>query len=560
MTAATDRAPQRSGPPEPGVRALVRGLLPQLALVALTLAVWHRALALYFSQDDFFYLGRVRGLVPRLDQPWRWLSQELVWDLTRPFGVETALPQHLVSLGVHLACVLLLFHLVSRRLSRPAAFVGAAFFATHPSAFHAVYWASAIADPLQLAFALAALAFALRQDRACWFAVPAFAFSLLSKEGLVLLPAIVVLHRLGPGAAPWPLAAAGEPRRRLRGVELALVATAAAFLLYFFLVAYPSRFGAVALPGGASAQPYGIALGPNFLANLVTYLGWTANIVLPTVRAFSDVADPGMLPWGAVLAVVALAGCAWPALRARGWVEGAGTYVAFLLPVLLLRDHTYHYYLYGALAGATICVAALVDLVTGARVPSRAGARGPRRAGRAPRRAGAGPGFGWSVAAIVVLLMGLNGALLVRKIELHPLGHGGRRADPIVDRAIIARRSFESLRDDPLPDGTVLLLWSPPRAGDASAGGGDYWARNVEAAVAGAVGMAVMAPGLAGSTFVPAPRALAAEERLGIYRHDGTIEVATAERAESLARQVAVGPGGAAAGPVTATPAAGTRR
>src|SRR5207249_5152901 len=114
-----------------------------------------------------------------------------------------------------------------------------------------------------------------------------------------------------------------------------------------------------------------------------------------------------------------LAGLGSRALRRRGWLPAGVTFVAFLLPVLPLRNHAYHYYLYAPLAGAAWCLAAVADalLSSGSRGGSKPrGARTRLPAGadaRASRRASSA----WMLACAGAALLTLNGALVVRKIE-----------------------------------------------------------------------------------------------------------------------------------------------
>jgi hypothetical protein len=84
----------------------------------------------------------------------------------------------------------------------------------------------------------------------------------------------------------------------------------------------------------------------------------------------------------------------------RGWVLraaprlglalGGATFVFLLLPVLGLRNHTYHYYLYAPLIGASWCAAALVDAMAASRA---AGGRGQASYGARGGGARVAPGF-----------------------------------------------------------------------------------------------------------------------------------------------------------------------
>lgn len=501
-----------------------RAGLPALGFAAPLLAadagllVSHRALAYFFSQDDFLGLARAAGLAPRLTGVWRYLSHQAFFDLMRPLAGLDPVPYHAVSLATHAACVALLAAFLGRVVSRPAALVGAVFFAVHPSLFGAVYWISTIGDSLALLCALGALLLALRGDRRRWASLPLFGLSLLAKESTLLLPAVVALVARSRGGRDAPA------RTATRGVVLGLAAIAIVHLVAF---AAGDAFGVRGgLPGEA---PYAIGLGTHIGANALSYLGWTANFLLPTVRGFTDAVDAPVFPWAMGLLVLWFAGLTSRGLRAHGWAAGGAAFVLFLLPVLPLRHHTYHYYLYSPLAGAAWCAAAAAE-----QALSRI--RGRRAA--------------WAIAGTCAALLALNGWLLVRKIESAPFVLPELRADPVVDRARIARNVHESLAALPQPPGDTLLFWSPiasslgphgePLA--APAPRETYWERNVRGALLDGLAVRVMFPRVAAVRFVREYRHAPASSRYAVYRPDGRVRVATSAEVDSILRSMTAGP------------------
>src|SRR5205085_3506711 len=94
--------------------------------------VFHRALDLFLAQDDFESLARTVGLLPRLTGPWRLVGKQLLFDALHALAGLNPRPYHLAALLAHAGCAALLFVLLGRRISRPASFAGAAFFAVHP--------------------------------------------------------------------------------------------------------------------------------------------------------------------------------------------------------------------------------------------------------------------------------------------------------------------------------------------------------------------------------------------------------------------------------------------
>ena len=129
------------------------------------------------------------------------------------------------------------------------------------------------------------------------------------------------------------------------------------------------------------------------------------------MRGVGDAVDPAVFAWGRRAgAALGSPGSRSPAaLRARLGRGGYGL-PDVLAPVLPLRNHAYHYYLYLPLTAAAWCAAAAAD----ARAPPRAVARARQTA---PALAGA------------AVLLTVNGALLReqdRDGAVHPPGQCAR--------------------------------------------------------------------------------------------------------------------------------------
>ncbi len=532
-----------SAPPPRRARE-AQAWLVAFAVLAAGWLVYHRALVLFFSQDDFGSLARTLGILPRMVGPWRYVGNQLVFDAMRPLAGLDPLPYHLVTLGVHLACGALLYLLLARRLPAPAAGLGAAFWVTHPALFTSVYWISVVADSLALAFALGALLAFEEAGRRRWAAVPLYALSLLSKESTLLVPlAALVLERwapradLGDGHRAPP--APRDP------VLWALAALAASYVVYFVTSAYGAYFARPGAGGEPGSGAYAVGLGGNLLANLSTYLGWTAAFLLPSVRGFSDAVDRLVFPYALGLALVWAAGLAWPRLRRSGWLAGGLLYLLLVLPVLPLLHHTYHYYLCAPLAGAAWCVAAAASLLVRRRpyVPVPRPGRRAARAAEPALPATTGWALSWSVFALASALLALNGWAVVRRIEFHPFVVEPLRAEPMVDRALIAQRAARDLRAASLPPGTRLFFWSPQTAADSAADGPSYWERNVRAALLDGLAVRVLFPQVESVAFVRDFRPAAEPWLWAVYRLDGSLKVATTPELDSL---LAAGGAGAA--------------
>ncbi|MGH7741568.1 MAG: hypothetical protein ACRENS_06045, partial [Candidatus Eiseniibacteriota bacterium] len=357
--------------------------------------VFRGALPYFFAQDDFLGLARARGLAPPLALPWRWISGQLYFELMRPFGIASATPYHLVSVLAHAATAALLALLLARRVSLPAALAGAVYFAAHPSLYTALYSVSGIGEILSALFVLLTLLLADRPGNARWLAAPAFAAALLCKESVLLLPLALLAGR----ARVTPsFVGARQPLIAIpKDLSWALAAVAAGVAAWLFA----SDVFAVRT-GLASRAPYAFSLDGHMFANAATYLGWAVQPWLILARGFQDAVDPAVLPAAALGAGLWLAGLAWPRLRPGLWWSGAVLFSCLLAPVLPLRNHTYHYYLYAPLIGISCCLAALFDALLTAAKPALEGR------------------LAWAAALGATALFIWNGAAFVREIETHP--------------------------------------------------------------------------------------------------------------------------------------------
>ena len=489
--------------PAPEPAAAAPGWLgPALAALA-AVVVYRGALGYDFTQDDFAGLGRAAGILPRLRGPWRYLSGQAYFDVMRGIAGLHATAYHAVSLAVHAGCGALLAWLLARVVSRPAATLGAVWFVTHPALFTAIYSVSGIGEILAGLFALTAIGLSFVPRPRDLASPAAYGLSLLCKESTILLPAAAAF-----GFLARPGARASRRTLALGGGLLAVVYAAWFVSADVFRV----RTGIAANAAYALAGPLDIG------RNLLTYLGWTANMFLPSVHGVGDAVDPNVFAWGAALALLWLAGLAWPALRARGWAGAGIAYLLLLVPVLGLRNHTYHYYLYMPLTAAATGVAALADALL-----ARAGGR-----------------RGATIAAAAALLFVANGALLVRKIETAPFVHPDMRADATVDRARIVRNVRRSLESSPPRTGERIVFWSPELAASrhdpARASIERYWEANLRAALMEGVAVRVLFPQVDSVRFVDEP-GWQASDRVAMYQRTGVLTLKPAAEVDSMLRQ-----------------------
>jgi hypothetical protein len=365
VRSARSSAVTASGPP----RWLARAAC--LACVALALWAHRRALGMFFSPDDLISLERARGLVPPYPVPfWRVLSGSGYFALaSRLFGADP-FPYHLVNWLVHGANVALLFALIRRwGGSIGAATLAAALFGT--SRLHAAVMLQSVGLEELLALSASLLVFLTldpNQPRRLWLPSLIFLAALLSKEIVLLLP-LLLLFPLPPRA---PFRARAVAAGSLLGVAA------------LYLVAFAATRGTLTVASGAA---YATRYGANLFHNLMTYSAWVLDFrhAVPDFGAgLSESAwHAGMWLWIAFAVLFANAG------RQRLLVgAGAAWFLLMLAPVLPYVWHSVVFYLYPALPGACLALAAGI---TGAwdRLSESIGSRAPRVAARSAPAASA---------------------------------------------------------------------------------------------------------------------------------------------------------------------------
>lgn len=304
---------------------------------------FHRGLAFPFALDDYTFLFPAAGLEPSTFSLRRWLAVTGYYGLwLRLFGPQP-LAWHLTSFVLHAANSLWVY-LFARRfgVTREAAWLACGLFAASPLAFTVLYWAACIQEVGSTFFLFTATWVALRADRWRWVSIGVFALAMLCKESVIAAPLalLVVFGKRARGPA-WVMLATG--------VEL-------------FLGAGLGR----RMFDSSPSSPYATSYGSNLFVNLATQFVW----FLAPWRAYPDrIAGPQP---GLVLPAVAVAGLCVVALVVRRgpglrpFVAAAVWFVALLLPVLPLRQHSYAYYAYAAQTGFLI-----VGAVAGVRLVDR---------------------------------------------------------------------------------------------------------------------------------------------------------------------------------------------
>ncbi|HZM16216.1 MAG TPA: tetratricopeptide repeat protein [Candidatus Krumholzibacteria bacterium] len=305
--------------------------------VVAALLPFHRGLGFPFALDDYTFLYKAAGFDPAPFEVRRWLTVTGYYTLAlRLFGTNL-LPWHLVAFALHAGNTAWV-HALARRFdaSRNAAWIASGLFASSPLAFTVLYWVAGIQELSSTFFLLASVWAASRTGAKRWVALPLFVAALLCKESVMAAPL----------ALPLLL---GKPARRLAIAEL--VCSIGLFLASGLHHRLDSDV----------KLPYATSFGATLFVNLATLLMWFAS----PWRAYPDrLAGPQT---SLVLPAVALLGAIFVVVRMRRWstrpVLCAGVwFVALVLPVLPLKQHTYAYYAYAAQIGWLVLAGVALEL------------------------------------------------------------------------------------------------------------------------------------------------------------------------------------------------------
>ena len=201
--------------------------------------------------------------------------------------------------------------------------------------------------------------------------------------------------------------------------------------------------------------------------------------------------------------------------------------------MLPLRSHTYHYYLELPMFAAAWAAAIVFDVCTAPLAKQAEPAE--RRAARTLLPAA----WSWAIVALVAV----NGMLLVRRCETAPFPIPGLLADPVVDRARIARNVHDGIaRSHPAP-GTRLALWLPrgwayagTRADVPDPDAVPYTRRNLRIALLDGLAVRVLFPNVVEARIVDDHDPLAGDWSWALCRPDGQLRVMSAAALDSLLR------------------------
>jgi hypothetical protein len=124
-----------------------------------------------------------------------WQTRPLTWFsfwLNHAVAGRDAWAWHAVNVALHVACSVLLYRVLAKRIPREAAWFAAALFAVHPIQAEAVNYVFARAIVLCAIFCVLALDSWIADRR--WQAVAWFALAVVAKEECVTLPVVLALY------------------------------------------------------------------------------------------------------------------------------------------------------------------------------------------------------------------------------------------------------------------------------------------------------------------------------------------------------------------------------
>ena len=379
------------------------------------------AVRTFFAADDITFLSRAAGLAPAF--PWfRPLSEGLAFRIELlAFGLDS-FRWHVVNLVLHVVATAGVYALARRWGGGPiVAGAAAILFGCSGIAFTPVHWTSGVTELLAGALLAAATLVHLESRRGGMrWAIAAAGVALLAmlaRELAVTWPLLVLVIERGPGA----------PRRSL-GYVVPAFAAAAAELALFTAGGLWHRF--------AGSEAYVRSLAPDvLLGNLATFVAWSFTPWNPIPDL---VASPDPQAWRVALPVAVVV--AWALRRGLGGEGlrlGLAWWLAFLLPVLPLANHTYLYYAYVPWMGGAIAAAALGHAILA----------------RAPRRLAAG--------AALLLLAGFV-AIEARQVRVRETAtRDFLPADRTMRESMLLVNALGGIRTARLPAGSAVRFVSP---------------------------------------------------------------------------------------------------
>lgn len=433
------KAERKPAPSAATSRGFILAILPDIAIVVLTLVCFWPITRFFFAQDDFVLIEQAsRGIGSAVGNffdarpgQFRPLSKGLYFLVTWPIFGLNPVAFHVLSILLHAANAILVGVLLRRMgISVAVSRFVAALFAFNVGYLEAVAWVSCVQQLIGNAFMLLALIFGIDalerggvRNRVA--SSLALVLALMSYEQTLAAPLVLAgwfALRHGVGAA-------------FRTVRIRLWEQPAILLIYLMFT--------LGVRGVPDAGPYVMSVGMHVLDNLRTYTGlaYAIWIVLPAYGL------PGGFTASHAAMILAVVFLLFQR-RSREVAFGLGAFLALLAPLLFIKDHTHSFHLYVPAIGTWfIAAVAIEEALAGVRV----------RAERTVRHALVGAAL--LVFVVSTFVVRANAVAVVSESMLLPRSF-------VLRRAVLAER----MRDDILArsklrgkPGRMILVYPYPQ-------------------------------------------------------------------------------------------------
>jgi hypothetical protein len=329
-------------------------------LAAAAVLLYLPALKLPFFADDYLFLDQVRhrGLWASVLAPdplsnfFRPVGRQLYFWAIAGSTHESALAFHTANLACFLGILVALFALTRRLAGDLAGLIASAFVAMHYSGDVAVRWASGSQDLLAVLGALVALLLHVQGRRAG--AAGALVLAALSKEVVLLIPAIAILAARRPGE-PWM---ASVRRAWPLGIAVALwIALWATMPHRRSAMATEVEIG-LAGPLAALLHLVQVTLGAEWRPGRLGHLAHVLPPLVPMALALAALAwSRDRAPGGAAEVEPAPSLASWPDRR-RAMALGISWALLAVVPVAAVAALWSAYYFLFAMCGVGLAIGA----------------------------------------------------------------------------------------------------------------------------------------------------------------------------------------------------------
>ena len=326
-------------------------------LVVLVVISFSPLLKYFLAQDDFTLLlkayssgtGTLAEYFSATPGQFRPLTKVVYFGaMYGVFGLNAA-AYHVVSLLFHLVNTLLVFMLFRKlRIGMLAALAATTLFGLSVIFMHVLAWASCIQQLMAQTFMLLTILFGIggladNSARLRAMSLAAYVLGLLSMEQTFAAPLILALYAYFDPADTGKRMAPGDIVRRLTPHFAVMIVYAMFMILWKTL---------------PQAGPYETAYAFNIVLNLLKYVGWVyqfAPVLASTMNITRLELSASHIFFMIVIGYLVILG------RFKKIIFGFSYFVLALLPVLILKDHTFYLHVYVPAFGMLYLLAVIID-------------------------------------------------------------------------------------------------------------------------------------------------------------------------------------------------------